>query len=405
MGDFFQNGEVTNLHLFSRNNVEKLERELLEFSRVRPLALVLPLLFSDLKSEAFLKILAELSHIQYINEIVITLGMANKKEFLEAKSILSPLGKNAVIIWNSGDNIQSLYHLLNKENIPTGGDGKGRAAWMAYGYVLANGKSYSITLHDGDILTYTREFLARLCYPVSNPNLDYQFCKGYYPRIGDNKLHGRATRLFVTPLIRALKKIIGYHEFLEYLDSFRYILAGEFSMVADLARINRIPSDWGLEIGVLSEVFRNISIRRICQVELCDAYDHKHQPLSPDDPEEGLLKMTIDIAKTLFRSLSSMGVVFSEGIFKALVSTYIRIAQDFIAKYHADAIIDGLNFDRHQEALAVETFVKAIRIASEDFLKDPLGSPFIPNWNRVTSALPYFFDSLLKAVKEDNKDL
>jgi glucosyl-3-phosphoglycerate synthase len=130
---------------------------------------------------------------------------------------------------------------------------------------------------DCDIVTYNRELLARLCYPVAKSNLDYEFCKGYYARVTD-RLHGRVTRLFVTPLIRSLKQIIGRIDFLEYLDSFRYILAGEFSMRADLARINRIPGDWGLEVGVLAEVYRNCSLRRICQVEIADKYEHKHQP-------------------------------------------------------------------------------------------------------------------------------
>jgi len=69
---------------------------------------------------------------------------------------------------------------------------------MAFGYVLANEKSKVIVLHDCDILSYDREFLARLCYAVVNPNLGYEFCKGYYARV-TNKMHGRVTRLFVTP--------------------------------------------------------------------------------------------------------------------------------------------------------------------------------------------------------------
>lgn len=36
-------------------------------------------------------------------------------------------------------------------------------------------------------------------------------------------------------------------------DSLRYSLAGEFAMAADLAAVNRIPGDWGLEVGTLAE--------------------------------------------------------------------------------------------------------------------------------------------------------
>jgi glucosyl-3-phosphoglycerate synthase len=172
-----------------------------------------------------------------------------------------------------------------------------------------------------------------------------------------------------------------------------------------LARINRIPGDWGLEIGVLAEIYRNRAARRICQVELCDTYEHKHQALSPDDPTRGLMKMAVDIAKTLFRTLSAEGVVFTSGVFRTLRSTYIRAAEDMISRYHADALINGLFFDRHEEEVAVEAFARALSLAAEAFMEDPLGQPLIPNWNRITSALPDFFRELRAAVDADNYDV
>jgi glucosyl-3-phosphoglycerate synthase len=158
----------------------------------------------------------------------------------------------------------------------------------------------------------------------------------------------------------------------------------------------------GIRGRVLAEVFRNVSSRRICQVDLCDNYEHKHQSISADNPEGGLLKMCIDISKTLFRTLATEGIVFSEGFFNTLVVTYLRTAEDTIKRYSNDAAINSLFFDRHEEGLAVETFVKGIRIASKCFLENPLGAPLIPNWNRVTSAIPGFLDQLRQAVEEDN---
>ena len=107
-----------------------------------------------------------------------------------------------------------------------------------------------LPLHDCDIVTYNRELLARLIYPVANPNFNYQFCKGYYSRVTHEKINGRVCRLLVTPLIRSLKRIFNDNDYLNYLDSFRYALAGEFSMRTDVLSDIRIPSDWGLEIGV-----------------------------------------------------------------------------------------------------------------------------------------------------------
>ena len=70
------------------------------------------------------------------------------------------------------------------------------------------------------------------------------------------------------------------------------------------------PHDWALEIGLLAEVFRNSAPRAICQSELCDNYDHKHQDLSARDPEKGLNKMAVDISKSFFRQLAAGLVTF-----------------------------------------------------------------------------------------------
>ncbi len=401
MSDFYQPGVITTLHRFKKINLERMESELEFFSKHNPIALVLPSLYSELKEKALQVIVAEIKKVQYLNQVIVTLGRARKRDFEHAKKFFSVLPQQTTVIWNDGKRIQSLYDTLNKNDISAGEDGKGRSTWTAFGYVLASERSNVIVLHDCDVLNYDREFLARLCYPVVNPNLGYEFCKGYYARV-TNKMHGRVTRLFVTPLLRSLERLLGHLPFLVYLDSFRYPLAGEFSMITDLARINRIPWDWGLEVGVLSEVFRNCSLGRICQVDLSENYEHKHLELSPDDPSKGLLRMSTDIAKNLFRNLASEGTDLSESLLKTLKATYLRTAQEGITKYHDDAAINGLDFDRHEEGVAVETFTKGIDLASKAFVEDPLSIPLIPNWSRVTSAIPDFLERLKNAVDDDN---
>jgi glucosyl-3-phosphoglycerate synthase len=198
-----------------------------------------------------------------------------------------------------------------------------------------------------------------------------------------------------------LQRILGSLPLLEFLDSFRYPLAGEFSMKTALARQIRIPSDWGLEMGALAEVFRNCSPQRVCQVELCDNYDHKHQPLSEENPTRGLHRMVVDIASSLFRNLASVGVQFDAGFLNTLSTAYLRQAQDTIARYSNDALINGLRFDRHAEEVMVETFTGALRSAGLAFVRDPMGRPLIPNWNRVTAALPEFLTDLRYAVRLD----
>jgi len=403
MSDFHQTGVVATFHRLGKVDLERIEAELTWYSAERPIALVLPSLYSELKGEALKGIIEELKKVKYVKEVVVTLGPANSEQFSHAKIFFSSLPQKTRIIWNNGPRISEIYGAVKEAELPIGEQGKGRSAWMAYGYILSHQRFHTIVLHDCDIVTYNREMLARLCYPVTNPNLDYHFCKGFYSRVTD-RMHGRVTRLLVTPLIRALQKILGYNnQLLAFFDSFRYPLAGEFSMVTDLSRVIRIPGDWGLEIGVLAEVYRNTSLRRVCQVDIAENYEHKHQELSPDDATRGLHKMCVDICKSLFRTLSSEGVIFSEGFFNTLIATYMRTAQDMLKRYEDDAAINGLYFDRHEESLAVETFTNGIKKAAEIIMKDPLGVPLISSWDRVTSAIPDILNRIKEAVEEDNK--
>lgn len=402
MSDFYQTGVVSTLHRLGKPNLEALESELLGHAKHRPIALILPTTFSDFQADAFKKILENLAGVKYLEEIVVVMNKTDTMEFRQAKKVLSEMPFKTKIVWSSGPRIGELYKLLEKNELFLGADGKGRSVWIAMGYVIATDRSEVIALHDCDILTYNRELLARLCFPSANPNMGYEFCKGFYSRVTD-RMFGRVTRLFFTPLIRALEKIVGYLPILVYFDSFRYPLSGEFSLDVDLARVNRIPSDWGLEVGLLAEVYRNCVPKRICQVDLVESFEHKHQELSESDPQRGLLKMCVDITKTIFRTLSTEGVILSAGLLRTLESTYLRTAQDTIKRYEDDASINQLYFDRHAEVSAVEAFCKGTKIAAKEFLDDPLSTPEIPNWNRVTSAIPDFLDKLRETVEEDNR--
>ncbi len=402
MADFHQTGVIATFHKLGEPNLERIEAELSWYSQERQIALVLPSLYSELAGDALKGIIRELKNVQYIKEVVVTLGPCTKDEFQKARKFFAVLPQETRLIWNNGERITEVYKTIETAGLKLGEGGKGQSAWMAYGYIIAQKDFSVIALHDCDILTYNREMLARLCYPVTNPNLEYEFCKGFYSRVTD-RMHGRVTRLLVTPLLRSLEKILGHLPLLEFLDSFRYPLAGEFSMDIDIARVNRIPGDWGLEVGVLAEIYRNCAVRRVCQIDIADNYEHKHQSLSQDDDSKGLMKMCIDISKSIFRTLASDGVVFSDGFFKTLIATYVRTAQDMLKRYEDDATVNGLVFDRHEESLAGETFTDGIKIAAETIMKDPLGVPLIPSWDRVTSALPEVLSLLKDAVEDDNK--
>lgn len=402
MSDFFQTGVVSTLHRLPGTKIEKMEADLKRFARQQPVTLLLPSLVSEFEGPAMPRILEELRAVKYLRQIVLVLDRADEAQFKKVRDLLTGMSVPTRVIWNDGPRLLELYKQLEKNNITVGPRGKGRSVWMGMGYILSDEKSYAIALHDCDIVTYQRDLLARLCYAISSTSMSYEFAKGYYARVND-RINGRVTRLFFTPLVRTLQRIAGYLPFLVFLDSFRYPLAGEFAMTTDLARIVRLPSDWGLEVGMLSEVFRNCAPRRVCDVDIAEAYDHKHQDLSPENRELGLNRMAVDIAKHLFRQIAIEGVSISDGFFKSVKVAYLREAQDAIRKYADVAAANGLPYDRHAEGTAVETFAQAVDTAGKIVVEDPLGAPLISNWNRVTSAIPEFLERFRAAVEEDNK--
>ncbi len=403
MGDFYQNGYVCTLHNLTKRTVESLEEDLNSFKQTRPMALILPSLFSELEGPALKHIVDELSHATYIDEIVIGLDRATEDQYRYALKFFDKLPQKHYVLWNDGPALSGIMSELEDLDLAPKQAGKGKNVWTCMGYALASCKAEAIGLHDCDILTYERGMLARLMYPVANPALDFVFCKGFYSRIADQKMNGRVCRLFVGPLLNALRKVFGDEEYLRYMNSFRYALAGEFSFRRDVLNTIRIPSDWGLEVGMLSEMYRNYANNRVCQADIADAYDHKHQDLSADDANTGLSKMSIDIAKAFFRKLATQGTVFNSGSFRTLKATYYRTALDYIDFYQADAIANNLKYDVHKEEASVELFAENIMNAGEIFLQRPMETPFIPCWQRIRTAIPDIFERLSLAVEQDQE--
>jgi glucosyl-3-phosphoglycerate synthase len=402
MGDFYQNGVVTTLHNLRKRPYQELEEKLIRFSKKRPMSLILPCLYSELDGEALPKIIDELIKVPYLDEIIIGLDRAKENEFKRAKEYFSRLPQHHRIIWNDGPGMLALDKMLVDEDIAPREMGKGRNVWYCFGYFNASGRADAVALHDCDILTYSRHLLARLFYPVVDPIFNYKFCKGYYFRADDEKLNGRVARLLITPLLRTLKKFFPSDFFLDYLDSFRYPLAGEFSMRADLTKTVRIPSDWSLEIGILSEIVRNTAIGRICQVDIADSYDHKHQSLNDTDSSGGLSKMSIEISRAIYSKLASNGAEFSIGMVRSIKATYSRVALDILDQYYSDAVINGLKLDRHAEENIIDTFAANVYQAGLLFLDNPMQLPTIPSLKRVISAIPDFYERIQETVEMDN---
>ncbi len=403
MGDFSQNGIVSTLHDFGTKSTTEIEKDLLNFSKERKMELILPCLYSELEGGALPNIVDQISKTKYLNHVIIGLDKASESQAKKAWKFFKKINVPFTILWNDGPKLKKLDSELKKKNLAPNQMGKGRNVWYCIGMCIARDTARSVALHDCDIKTYDRRMLAKLFYPVVNPLFNFEFCKGYYPRIANNKMNGRVARLLVGPLLTALEKTIGQSEYLNFMKSFKYPLAGEFSFRRNVLPELRISSDWGIEVGILSEMQRSFSPNNICQVDLADAYDHKHQDLSIDDETKGLSKMSIDIIKTFIKKLATQGNSFSRETFRSLKATYYRSALDLIDIYRSDAAMNGLKFDSHKEEEAVELFAVNIMKAGEAFYINPMDTPFIPTWSRVKSAIPDFLVRLNEAVSEDNK--
>ena len=399
MSDFHQFGPVTALPRLVARDPEEMARRLETLTERVPVSLVIPLVPSEMDRPALGGILDELAQVRFLDTLVLSLNHASFDDYHRALAYFQRYPARKVVLWNESPAVEAFVEEMGAAGLYTGHPGKGRACWLAIGYVLAEDRSVYMAFQDADVVNFTRAMLERLVLPAVEPSVDFDFVKAYYARVSD-RLHGRVTRLLLTPLLAAFTRLIGQDPYIRYLSSFRYALSGEFTVKADLAERMRLPCDWGLEIVTLFEALRHRAPGRICQVEIAERYDHKHQALSIDDPSRGLNRMARDVVKHLLRTLAAAGTNLAPGLLMSLLAAYQREAEDAVADSHAVATVNSLVFDRHAEERTVQVFVQALRAAIDEFLADPLGPPLVPNWARVWAGVPDAGTRLVAAVEK-----
>jgi glucosyl-3-phosphoglycerate synthase len=393
--------EITTLHDLHVNKTQ-LMKHVSDIAVERPVTVVMPMLYNEIKSNALGNILKHLNKCTYLKEVIVPLAANNAKEFDHVKQFFSNLKIPKLIIWCNGPKITNLLTQLKSQGLDlTGYIGKGRDVWIALG--IASIESYGIVIHDADIQSYDEMVPTKLLYPILEPELDFKFNKGYYARIDINKklMYGRVFRLFLYPLLRSFIDVLGDEpDFIRFLRSFRYPISGEFALTSDLARDLDIPYGWGIEIGVMAEIYRNIAMKRVCQTDL-GFYEHKHQEIG--DSTRGLVKMSGDIFKSLLRVLIEEDhIQISRSFLLSLRVLYHKNAQSCIKKYHADALFNGIKYDRHMEESMVEQFSNELITASNKYTLEPIYTR-LPDWLRTISAKRKIGEELHKIVIEDNK--
>jgi glucosyl-3-phosphoglycerate synthase len=257
---------------------------------------------------------------------------------------LSGFDLSLSLLWCSNPRLETL---LDDHGL-SGPAGKGRDVWLALGVAAAD--SAFVVCHDADTKTYDSSIVPRLLAPLDS---GFSFTKGYYARVEENRLYGRLFRLFYAPLVRTLRHADD-GRILDYLGSFRYALAGEFGMTADLATGMCVERDWGLEVGTLGSAFERAGFDGSAQVDL-GRYEHDHRGVAGPG---GLSSMSEGVGGALFRVCENHGVTPE---YETLPERYRDTARRFVRQYAADAEFNGLAYDSAAERAQVETYAEAIR--------------------------------------------
>lgn len=393
----FDQKSIAKIHDFSMD-FESMSARLRSLSQDYPSGLIVPIIDSDLKSPMLAKMVSELNDCDYLKKVFIALSAKDEESYKEALRVFSHFKIPHDVVWCNKPEVASVLEELKKKGLDvTGLSGKGKDLWIAMG--IASLELYAFAVHDADIVSYSRMLPTKMLYPVIEPKLDFFFAKGYYARINleNKKMFGRISRLFINPLLEALQeKLLHQSRFISYLQSFSYPLSGEIAIYSDLASRLRIPCDWGFEVGLLAELYRNASYERICEVDL-GFYDHKHKEVIAN----GLVSTAEDSLVTLLRTLTEMdGIEVSQPFLQSLQVMYRKMAQDKIRQYHADATCNNLDFDRHKEECSVDSLSDVVISAGNKYLSNPAKTQ-LPDWLRTKAALPDIRERLRKSAIEN----
>ena len=394
----FQQSLITTVHDYSLGNLdpEAFNHELHQ----RPTALLIPCLMEEFSRPALALIRDTLSSMKGLSKLVIALAADSPDDVLAAEDFFAAMPFPVQVHWTNGPAVRDLLESIGDLGLDvTGPPGKGWAVWQGLGVACQDAEV--VGLFDADIRTFSAGYPERMLRPLLDRSHGVAYVKAFYSRLSleTQALQGRATRLFVGPLLASLEQIFGPLPYLRYLQSFRYPLAGEFAFTTDLAMNLRIPSDWGLEVGLLSEVYRHVASSRIAQVDL-GLFDHKHKELG-SKPSEGLQRMAGEIFGTVLRGLMEHeGCVMSMDQLPTLEVLYRRVGEDRVRQFGLDSAINRLPYDRHCEELAVHSFSRLLRPGLSQLMESPIAHQ-LPSWSRLRSCNPSLQADLHTAGQAD----
>ena len=342
-------------------------------------AVVVPMTHHEHGSDAATGVFAALETIDPAPARVVVAVRADAERIDDVRRWLEGFDLPIRVLWCTAP---SVVRLLDRHGLEDG-LGKGRDVWLALGVATDSPDVEYVVVHDADAQSFSADHVARLLQPLAPAVRDdpadgratspraYTFVKGYYARVEAGRLYGRLNRLFYEPLVRAVSthsESDPPEPIVHYLESFRYALAGEFAMTAELARRLRPPRTWGLEVATLGDAFAHAGFEGTAQVDL-GVHRHDHRTV---DGDAGLEGMSREVAASLLRVLEEGGVDLE---YDRLREQYRSTAQALIEQYRSDAICNDLTYDVENEREQVDRYAQS--------LESPRDDRRLPPWSRA----------------------
>lgn len=407
MPDFHQPILLPTLHHLAETKLEEREALLKRLSADRPIALIIPALYAELERKALPRMLKQLAKVGYLSEIIFSMNGMSKPQYENTRKVIAKSLPNTAhtILWNDGPSLSLLHNTVDTTSAQHHVHGKGSNVWMGMAYLLSKGHHGVIACHDSDIVNYDRDMLWRLCLPVASPEMNYVFAKSYYGRVR-KRMYGRVTRLLVFPLIQALREVFGSTPLLRFLAMCRYPLSGEFAAHTNFLSKIGLASNWGLEIGMLCDVFRQAPSQRMCQIDLGGNFEHKHQHLGYDpatghsDTSSGLTRMAREVTCTLLAHLwSDLGFSAEARKLERLADTYLATAQTLVTRYSHEALFNALEDISDDEQLTITVFAEIIRQSAEQCSESTPEVTALPSWRETLRVIPDFGERIQKSME------
>src|SRR5512139_1388711 len=148
MSDFHQFGPVTALPRLVGRPIGDLEADILALTSRFQVSLVVPMIPAELERPALAGILAELSRVEYLHSLVISLNRATFRDYERTQRFFASFPGKLVLIWNEAPAMRRFLHGLERAGLFVGTPGKGRACWLAMGYLLAEEQADYLTFID-----------------------------------------------------------------------------------------------------------------------------------------------------------------------------------------------------------------------------------------------------------------